>query len=71
MYETIILAVCLVQAPSICKEVNISVEPDPAGSCSCRFTALGEVRWKARSGSRGIPPGTLRDGLVIPTARFA
>ena len=32
MYETIILAVCLVQTLSICKEVNISVEPDLAGS---------------------------------------
>ncbi len=28
MYETIILAICLVQTPTICKEVNISVEPD-------------------------------------------
>jgi hypothetical protein len=32
MYETIILAICLTQTPSICKEVHISVEPDPAGS---------------------------------------
>jgi len=32
MYETIILAVCLTQTPPICKEVNISVEPDPTGS---------------------------------------
>jgi hypothetical protein len=32
MFETIILAVCMIQTPSICKEVNISVEPDPTGS---------------------------------------
>ena len=32
MYETIILAICFTQTPSICKEVHISVEPDPAGS---------------------------------------
>jgi hypothetical protein len=70
MYETIIMAVCLVQAPSICKEVNISVEPARRAHCSCRFIALDEVRWKARSGSPRIPPGTLRDGLVIPMARF-
>ena len=37
MYETIILAVCLTQAPSICKEVNISVEPDPTGSLQLPF----------------------------------
>ena len=35
--ETIILAVCLVQTPSICREVNISVEPDPAGSMQLPF----------------------------------
>jgi len=37
MFETIILAVCLVQTPSICKDVNISVEPDPAGSVQLPF----------------------------------
>jgi hypothetical protein len=48
MFETIILAVCLRQAPSICKEVNISVEPDPAGSLP--FHCAREARWKPRSG---------------------
>jgi hypothetical protein len=38
MYETIILAVCLMQTPSICKEVNISEEPDPAGSLQLPFS---------------------------------
>ena len=71
MYETITFAVCAVQTPSIYKEVNISVEPDLAGSLQLPFTAVGEVRWKARSGSRRIPPGTLRDGPVIPMPRFA
>ena len=37
MYETIILAVCLIQAPSTCKEVNLSVEPDPVGSVQLPF----------------------------------
>jgi hypothetical protein len=37
MYETIILAVCLAQTQSICKEVNISVEADPAGSLHLPF----------------------------------
>jgi hypothetical protein len=32
MYETIILAVCLIQTPSICKEVSINVEHEPAAS---------------------------------------
>jgi len=37
MYETIILAVCLTQTPSLCKEVDISVEPDPTGSLQLPF----------------------------------
>jgi len=37
MYETIILAVCLMRTPSICKEVDISVEPDPTGSLQLPF----------------------------------
>ena len=37
MYETIILAICLIQTPSICKEVNISVEHDPAASLQLPF----------------------------------
>jgi hypothetical protein len=69
MYETIILAVCLAQTQSICKEISISVEPTRPVHCSCRFTALGEVRWKPRSGSRRIPPGTLRGGLVLSPQR--
>jgi hypothetical protein len=37
MYETIVLAVCLVQTPSICKEINISLEPELAGSLQLPF----------------------------------
>jgi hypothetical protein len=37
MYETIILAVCLVQTPALCKEINIGIEPDPAGSLQLPF----------------------------------
>jgi hypothetical protein len=71
MYETIILAVCLVQTPSICKEVNISVEPDPAGSLQLPFHCARRGQMEAQKWIAGIPPGTLSDGLVIPTARFA
>ena len=37
MYETIILAVCLTHTPAICKEVDLSVEPDPTGSLQLLF----------------------------------
>ena len=37
MYKTIILAVCLTQTPTICKEVKFSVEPDAAGSLQLPF----------------------------------
>lgn len=37
MFETILLAVCLVQSPSICKEVSISVEPESGGSLQLPF----------------------------------
>jgi hypothetical protein len=37
MYETIILAVCLVQTTALCKEINIGIEPDPAGSLQLPF----------------------------------
>ena len=37
MFETILLAVCLLQSPFICKEVSISVEPDSAGSLQLPF----------------------------------
>jgi len=45
MYETIILAVCLTQTPTICTEVELSVEPDPTGSLQLRFhcTRRGQI----------------------------
>jgi hypothetical protein len=51
MFETIILAVCLRQTPSICKEANISVEPDPASSLQLPFHCARRAKWKPRSGS--------------------
>jgi hypothetical protein len=57
MYETIILAVCLMQTPSICKEVDISVEPDPTGSLQLPFHCAQRGQIEARSGSKKIRPG--------------
>jgi len=71
MYETIILAVCLVQTPSICKEVNISVEPDPAGSLQLPFHCARRGQMEGQKWIAGNPTRTLRDGVAIPTARFA
>jgi hypothetical protein len=49
MYETIILAVCLLQTPSICKEVNVSVEPDPTGSLQLRFHCARRGQMEAQN----------------------
>ena len=45
MYETIILAVCLTQTPTISTEVELSVEPDPTGSMQLPFhcTRRGQI----------------------------
>jgi len=48
MYETIILAVCLTQTPSICKEVDISVEPDPTGSLQLPFQCARRGQMEAQ-----------------------
>ena len=65
MYETIILAICLTQTPSICKEVNIGVEPDPTGSLQLPFHC-------ARRGQMEAQQWIVKKcGRVIPTASFA
>ena len=48
MYETIILAICFTQTPSICKEVQISVEPDPAGSLQLPYHCARRGQMEAR-----------------------
>jgi hypothetical protein len=48
MYETILLAVCLIGTPSICKEVLISVEPDPAGSLQVPFNCARRGQTEAQ-----------------------
>ena len=48
MYETIILAVCLMQTPSICKEVDISVEPDHAGSLQLPYQCARRGQMEAQ-----------------------
>jgi hypothetical protein len=71
MYETIILAVCLTQTPTICKEVYISVEPDPTGSLQLPFhcSRRGQIeaqKWIAENRRWHVerwschPYGTLR-----------
>ena len=56
--------------PSVRKLILASSLTPPA-HCSCRFTALGEARWKPRSGSRSIPNGGSKAGPVSPTASSA
>jgi hypothetical protein len=59
MYETIILAVCLTHTPAICKEVDLSVEPDPTGSLQLPFHCArrGQIeaqRWIVQNPTRHV-----------------
>jgi hypothetical protein len=48
MYETIILAVCLTRIQTLCKEVNISVEPDPARSLQLPYQCARRGQMEAQ-----------------------
>jgi hypothetical protein len=66
--ETIILAICLIKSPFICKEVNLTVTPDHGASLQLPF--LLRSPWSDRSAKvdRTEPRLAYRE-MVLSTQR--
>ena len=69
MDTTITFAVCPVQAPSIDKEVNISVEPDLANSLQLPFHCARRGQMEGQKWSAGNPTWRIERWSCHPYAK--